>query len=168
QFHMGIKALAIIVLSLATTLLVLHLSGLAGDVFRLLKNVKVEIPATLYFFAAFTVGFVVFVGWLKGLFNYIAITPNTADLQKGVTETGEHILTKDYNIQLDTSDFVERWIFGFGRVVLTFRDRSPFTYFVPRASKIAERIGRVRGVTAIDYFEGQPHVASVPPQSADE
>jgi len=164
QFHMSIKALLIIVLATATALLVLHLSGLAGNVLRFLRqNVKVKIPAAIYFFSAFSVAFVIFFAWLKGLFDYIAITPNTADLQRGATETGEHIMTKDYNIQLDTSDFVERWVFGFGRVILTFRDRAPVTYFVPRASKIAERIGRVRGVMAVDYFEGQAQRPDVSP-----
>jgi hypothetical protein len=155
QFHLSVKTLLIIVLAAATALLVLHLSALAPNILRFLRNtVKVKIPAAVYFFSVFSVAFVIFIGWLKGLFNYIAITPNTADLQRGATESGEHILTKDYNIQLDTSDFVERWIFGFGRVILTFRDRPPLTYFVPRASKIAEKIGRVRAVMAIDRSEG--------------
>ena len=150
------------ILTIATLLLVLHLTGYARNVLRQLRHAQVEIPAKVYFFSVFTVALVIFIGWIKGLFNYFAITPNTADLQRGATETGELIQTRDYNIQLDTSDFVERWIFGFGRVVITFRDRPPSTYFAPRASRIAEKIARVRGVLAIDHFEGPSRQAPLP------
>jgi hypothetical protein len=95
---------------------------------------------------------VVFIGWMHGLFHYMAITPNMADLQRGLTETGRQIKNADYDVDFDATDVVERWLFGFGRIIISFRDpnRPPMVFFVPRASVVDERIRRVRSVTAID------------------
>jgi hypothetical protein len=95
---------------------------------------------------------IIFIGWLHGLFHYMAITPNVADLQRGLTETGRQIKNADYDVDFDATDVVERWLFGFGRIIISFRDpnKPPMVFFVPRASQVDDRIRRVRSVTAID------------------
>ncbi len=152
QFHMSIKVVLIVVPTLGAALLVLHLVGYADDAVRLLRHTAVEVPAKLYFIAAFLIAVIIAIGWVHGLFNYMAITPNVADLQRGLTETGRQIKNADYDVDFDATDVVERWLFGFGRIIISFRDpnRPPMVFFVPRASVVDERIRRVRSVTAID------------------
>ena len=152
QFHMSIKVVFIVVPTVGALLLVLHLVGYADEAIRLLRCTAVEIPPKLYFIAALVVAVVIGIGWTHGLFHYMAITPNVADLQRGLTETGRQIKNADYDVDFDATDVVERWLFGFGRIIISFRDpnRPPMVFFVPRASLVDERIRRVRSVTAID------------------
>jgi len=152
QFHMSIKVVFIIVPTLGALLLVLHLVGYADDAIRLLRYAAVDVPVKLYFLAAFTIALIIFIGWLHGLFHYMAITPNVADLQRGLTETGRQVKNADYDVDFDATDVVERWLFGFGRIIISLKDRNkpPMVFFVPRASHVDERIRRVRSVTAID------------------
>ncbi len=152
QFHMTIKVVLIIVPSVGMSLLLLHLVGYADDALRLFRFLSVDVPWKLYFMGAVVVGLVIFIGWINGLFHYMAITPNVADLQRGLTETGRQIKNADYDVDFDATDVVERWLFGFGRIIISFRDpsRSPMVFFVPRASVMDEKIRRVRSVTVID------------------
>ncbi|KPK59261.1 MAG: hypothetical protein AMK73_08755 [Planctomycetes bacterium SM23_32] len=157
QFHMSIKAVLILVPTLGALLLALHLVGYAGKAVRLLRHAAVEVEPKLYFTAAFVIALVIFIGWLHGLFHYMAITPNVADLQRGLTETGRQIKNADYDVDFDATDVVERWLFGFGRIIISFRDpsRPPMVFFVPQASVVDERIRRVRSVTAIDRVDAE-------------
>ena len=152
QFHMSIKVVFIVVPTLGVILLLLHLVGYADDAIRLFRYLSVDVRPKLYFMAAFMVGLIIFIGWVQGLFHYMAITPNVADLQRGLTETGRQIKNADYDVDFDATDVVERWLFGFGRIIISFRDpnRPPMVFFVPRASVVDEGIRRVRSVTAID------------------
>ena len=152
QFHMSIKTVFIIIPTVGALLLLLHLVGYADNALRLLRYLAMELPAKFYFMVAFVIGLVAFMGWVHGLFHYMAITPNVADMQRGLTETGRQIKNADYEVDFDATDVVERWLFGFGRIVISFKDpnRPPMTFFVPHASDVDDRIRRVRSVTAID------------------
>lgn len=152
QFHMSVKTILIVLPTAGAFLLILHLAGVFSDAIKLLQFLAIDVPPKLYFVVALAISIVIFVGWFHGLFHYMAITPNVADLQKGLTETGRQIRNDDYDVNFDASDIVERWIFGFGRIIISFpgSDRSPIVFFVPHAAEIDDTIRRVRSVTAID------------------
>ncbi len=152
QFHMSVKTVLIIVPTLGAVLLVLNLVRYADEAIRLLRYAAVHVPVKLYFITALVIGVVIFVGWVHGLFHYMAITPNVADLQRGLTETGRQIKNVDYEVDFDATDVVERWLFGFGRIIISFHDptKPPMVFFVPHASVVDDRIRRVRSVTAVD------------------
>ena len=152
QFHMSIKVVFIVVPTLGALLLVLHLVGYAGQAIKLLRHTAVDVHPKLYFMTAFLIGLIILIGWIHGLFHYLAVTPNVADLQRGLTETGRQIKNEDYDVDFDATDVVERWLFGFGRIIISFREpnRPPMVFFVPHASVVDEQIRRVRSVTAID------------------
>ena len=157
QFHMSIKTVLILVPTLGVLLLVLHLVKLADDALGMLHHFAVDVPPKLYFMTAGVIALVIFIGWVRGLFHYMAITPNVADLQRGLTETGRQVKNADYEVDFDATDVVERWLFGFGRIIISFHDpnRPARIYFVPHASKVDERIRRARSVTAIDRIPGE-------------
>lgn len=156
QFHMSVKTVLIVVPTVGAVLLVLNLVGYAGEAVRLLRYAAVNVPMKLYFITAAVIGVVIFVGWIHGLFHYMAITPNVADLQRGLTETGRQIKNADYEVDFDATDVVERWLFGFGRIIISFHDPSkpPLVFFVPHASVVDDRVRRVRSVTAVDRAAG--------------
>jgi hypothetical protein len=156
QFHMSVKTVLIVVPTVGAVLLVLNLVGYAGAAVRLLRYAAVDVPVKLYFITAVVITVVIFVGWVHGLFHYMAITPNVADLQRGLTETGRQIKNADYEVDFDATDVVERWLFGFGRIIISFHDPSkpPLVFFVPHASVVDDRVRRVRSVTAVDRAAG--------------
>lgn len=152
QLHLSIKVVLIIIPSVGAFLLLLHLVGYADEAIKLFRHLAVVVPPKLYFIMALVLGTVILIGWIHGLFHYLAITPNVADMQRGLTETGRQIKNSDYDVDFDATDVVERWLFGFGRIIISFNDpnKPPIVYFVPHASSVDERIRRVRSVTAID------------------
>ncbi len=156
QFHMSVKTVLIVVPTVGAVLLVLNLVAYAGAAVRLLRYAAVDVPVKLYFITAVVIAVVIFVGWVHGLFHYMAITPNVADLQRGLTETGRQIKNADYEVDFDATDVVERWLFGFGRIIISFHDPSkpPLVFFVPHASVVDDRVRRVRSVTAVDRAAG--------------
>jgi len=156
EYEMSVKILAIIVLLVLLVALWLHLLGWLGPVVRMLGRVSVSMSWQGFLFIGllFSVGIVV--SWIKGLFYYVAITPNYMNVQIGLTETGEQISREDYNTRVDTGDFLER-ILGFGRIVVTFRDnrRLPMRLLVGRIGKKAALLESIRGKLSVDTFP--PH-----------
>ena len=152
EYNISIKILVITIVSAGFFLLWLHLLGWVGGFFGLFKNIAVSMNTTVYLLVGIIGLLAIFFSWLKGLFYYMSITPNYMNIQEGPTESGEQIGREDYNSRIDTSDFLER-IMGFGRVVITFKDRKrePISVLVWRIQKKAQLLEKVRAKFAIDY-----------------
>jgi len=156
EYEMSVKILAIIVLLVLLLVLWLHLLGWLMGFLHLLGRVSVSMSWQGFLFIGllFSVGIVV--SWIKGLFYYVAITPNYMNIQVGLTETGEQVSREDYSTRVDTGDFLER-IMGFGRIVVTFRDnrRLPMSLLVGRIGKKASTLESIRGILAVDAHHPQ-------------
>jgi hypothetical protein len=152
EFSMSIKVLIIALVSLGCFLLWLNLLGWVMGFLRLFKYLALSVNATGYLLVGIIGLLTILVSWLKGLFYYLAITPNYMNLQEGPTESGEQIGREDYNSRIDTSDFLER-LMGFGKIIITFKDkkREPISVLTWRIQKKAQMLERVRGKFAIDY-----------------
>jgi len=152
EYHINIKILIITVVSTGFLLLWLHLLGWVGGFLRLFTSLAFSISGTGYLLIALIGLFTIGISWLRGLFFYVAFTPNFLNLQEGPTEAGEQIGREDYNTKIDTGDFLER-LFGFGRISITFKERSrlPLTLLVWRIEKKAAMLEKVRAKFAIDY-----------------
>ncbi len=164
EYSISIKVLLIILISLGFFLLWLHLLDWVMGFLRLFRHLALGINATGYLLIGIIGLFTILTSWLKGLFYYIAITPNYMNLQEGPTESGEQIGREDYNSRIDTSDFLER-LMGFGRIIITFKDkkREPIAVLVWRIQKKAQMLERVRAKFAIDHIQPGP----LRPQSSD-
>jgi len=154
EYEMSVKVLAIIVLFTLLLVLWLHLLGWLGGFFRVLGRVSVSMSWMGFLFLALLFSIGVIASWIKGLFHYVAVTPNYMNIQVGLTETGEQISREDYNTRVDTSDFLER-ILGFGRIVITFRDnrRLPIMMLVGRIGRKAQTLESIRGKLAVDRHQ---------------
>jgi hypothetical protein len=164
EYDLNIRILLIGVASLGCLLLWLHLMGAVLPFLRLFGHLAFSISGTGYLLIA-VIGFLtVAISWLRGLFYYVAITPNYADIQVGPTESGEQISREDYNTKIDTSDFLER-LLGFGRISITFKDKSrpPLTLLVWQIHKKAEMLEQVRATFAVDHPPQPAPQAPVPP-----
>ena len=160
EYEMSVKILAILVLLVLLVSLWLHLLGWLGPVVRILGRVSVSMSWQVFLFIGllFSVGIVV--SWIKGLFYYVALTPNYMNIQVGLTETGEQVSREDYSTRVDTGDFLER-ILGFGRIVITFRDnrRLPMCLLVGRIGKKAATLESIRGKLAVDAYQPKRDVS---------
>jgi len=154
EYEMSIKVLAIIVLFVLLLVLWLYLLAWLGSFFRVLGRISVSMSWMGFLFLAVIFSIGVVASWVKGLFHYVAITPNYLNIQVGLTETGEQISREDYNTRVDTSDFLER-ILGFGRIVITFRDnrRLPIMLLVGRIGNKAQTLESIRGKLAVDRHQ---------------
>ncbi len=154
EYSISIKVLLIILVSVGFFLLWLHLLGWVTGFLRLFNHLALSINATGYLLVGVIGLFTIAMSWLKGLFYYIAITPNSMNLQEGPTESGEQIGREDYNSRIDTSDFLER-LMGFGKIVITFKgkNREPISVLVWGIRKKAQMLERVRAKFAIDQVQ---------------
>jgi hypothetical protein len=163
EYAISIKILLIAIVGLACLLLWLHLLGWVVPFLKLFRHLAFSISATGYVLIAAIGCLTILISWLRGLFFYVAITPNYLNLQEGPTEAGEQVGREDYNTKIDTGDFLER-LLGFGRISITFKEkpRPPLTLLVWRVEKRAQMLERVRGKYAIDHPQ-QP-LAMRPPE----
>jgi len=152
EYDVSIKLLIIGIIGLGFLFLWLHLVGWVGGFLRIFKHLAFSISGTGYLLVTLIGLLTILVSWVRGLFYYVAITPNYMNLQEGPTETGEQIGREDYNTRIDTGDFLER-LFGFGRIVITFKEKSrlPLTLLTWNVQGKAQMLERVRAKFAVDY-----------------
>ncbi len=151
EYEVSIKTLLIVALCVMALALWLLFMGWLESFVRFFGHLGVEIDASGYLLIAMLFSVAVVISWLKGLFYYVAITPNYMNIQVGPTETGEQVSREEYSTRVDTGDFLER-IFGFGRIIITFRDqrRQPIFLLVNRIGKRAQMLESIRGKLAMD------------------
>lgn len=159
EYDVGVKSLVVGIAGTSFVLLWLHLLGWVGGFISAFRHLGFSISGTGYLLLAIVGSLVILFSWLRGLFYYVAITPNYLNLQEGPTESGEQIGREDYNTRIDTGDFLER-LCGFGRIVITFKEKSrvPLILLVWRVQKKAQALESVRAKFAVDYPQHPPGV----------
>ena len=157
EYEMTVKVLLIGLLCLLAVFLWLGFFRWVDDVLGWFRHLGVRIDALGYLLLAAVFIVAIVVSWIRGQFYYVAITPNYLNLQVGPTETGEQIHREGYSTRIDTGDFLER-LFGFGRVVITFRDhrRLPMQLLVARIGRVAKRLESIHGKLTFDQNQPAP------------
>ncbi|MBT3201881.1 MAG: hypothetical protein HN350_18425 [Phycisphaerales bacterium] len=159
EYEVSIKVLLILILCVVAMFLWLHFMGWVESFVHSLRHIGIEVDWMGYLLIAGLFSMAVLISYLRGLFYYVAITPNYMNIQTGPTETGEQVSREEYSTRVDTGDFLER-LFGFGRIIITFRDhrRQPLSLLVGRIGKQSQMLESIRGKLAMDRH------ASIPPQ----
>lgn len=163
EYEVNLKMLFIVLLAVGVVFLWLGYLGWLVSFLRFFKKLGIRIDPLGYILIAGIFFAATVISYLRGLFYYVAITPNYMNIQVGPTETGQHIGQEDYNTHVDTGDFLER-LFGFGRIGITFRDRSrmPMVLLVGRIGKVAKALEAIRSKIALD----RPHAAPAGPPAS--
>ena len=163
EYEVNLKIILIVVLAVGALFLWLGYLRWLDDFFRFFKRLGIQIDPLGYLLIAGIFFLAVVISWIRGLFYYVAITPNYMNIQAGPTETGEHVGHEDYNTHVDTGDFLER-LFGFGRISITFRDRTrtPIKLLIWPIGKRAGDLEKVRSKIALD----RPHAVRVAPSAS--
>ena len=151
EYEMSIKVLLIIILCLTVLFLWLLFLNWLEPFVRLFGRLDVSISATGYLMITLIFAIAVGISWIRGLFYYVAVTPNYLNVQVGPTETGEQVSREEFSTRIDTGDFLER-LLGFGRLMITFSDqrRQPMVLLISKIGRRAKRLESIRGKLAFD------------------
>ena len=154
EYEMSIKVLMIVMLCLLVLFLWLMFLDWLMPFLRLFKRLHVSMSAAGYLMITMIFVLAVLVSWIRGLFYYVAITPNYMNVQAGPTETSEQISREEFSTRIDTGDFLER-LLGFGRLIVTFSDqrRQPIVLLVSRIGDRVKRLDSVRGKLSFDRYQ---------------
>jgi hypothetical protein len=153
EYEMSVKVLLIFVLCLTLLFLWLLFMDWLAPFLRFFRRLNVSISANGYLMITAMFVLAVAISWLRGLFYYVAITPNYLNIQVGPTETGEQVSREEYSTRIDTGDFLER-LLGFGRLIVTFSDqrRQPMVLLISDVGRGAKRLESIRGKLAFDRY----------------
>ncbi len=153
EYELSIKVLLIIILCAIVLGLWLTLLDWLQPFLRVFTRLDIAISGTGYVVISAIFLLAIAISWLKGLFYYVAITPNYMNIQVGPTETGEQVSREEFSTRVDTGDFLER-LLGFGRIMVTFADqrRQPMMLLVGKIGKRAARLESIRGKLAVDRY----------------
>jgi len=157
EYEVSIKVLMILILCIVALFLWLSFLDWVHGFLRAFRHIGISVNWKGYLLIAGLFSVAVLLSYLRGLFYYVAITPNYMNIQTGPTETGEQISREEYSTRVDTGDFLER-LFGFGRIIITFRDqrRQPMSLLVSRIGKQSQRLESLRGKLAVDRYDSNP------------
>lgn len=173
EYHINLRLLVIVFSCTGFLLLWLHLLGWVTGFLGLFKHLAFSISGTGYVLIAIIGALTVAISWLRGLFYYVAITPNNLDIQSGPAEAGEQIGREEYSTKVDTGDFLER-LLGFGRIIVTFKDRGrpPLCLLVWHVEMKAQMLEKVRAKLTVDHppilLEREPSPPPPPPAAPPE
>ncbi|MDM7991960.1 MAG: hypothetical protein QUS11_01465 [Candidatus Fermentibacter sp.] len=151
EYEVGMKELLIFLLAGAALFVWLYLVGVLSDIVTTLGEVDARMNGFAYLAFALIFLFAIGVSWVRGLFNYVAITPNYINVQRGPTESGQQISREDYSTIIDTGDLLERML-GFGKIIISFRDahRQPISLLVWGIGRKSRRLESIRGTITIE------------------
>jgi hypothetical protein len=151
EYELSLKVLLLVLLAALLVALWLTFLNWLAPVLGWFGHLRVSISPAGYFVIAGIFLLAICISYIRGLFYYVAITPNYLNVQTGPTETGDQINQAEYGTRIDTGDFLERML-GFGRLVVTFHDqrRPPLILLVNRIGRKARLLEAVRGTLSLD------------------
>ena len=151
EYEINLKFLIITILLVVALMLWLDRLNWMMPFLHSFRHLGIQINSAGYLLLASVFTMAVVISWIKGLFYYVAITPNYMGIQSGPTETGEQVSREDYNTRIDTGDFLER-LLGFGRIIITFHDprRAPVSLLVCGIGRKAKKLESIRGILTVE------------------
>lgn len=159
EYEMNLKILLLIVLASAVLCLWLTLMNWFWPFIHFFRHLGVRMNATGYMLFAVIFFLAILISWVRGLFYYVAMTPNYINIQNGPNETSEQISREAFSTRIDTGDFLER-LLGFGQIIITFADtrRPPLILLVGQIGKKTAQLEAVRSHLSVESI--QSHVDS--------
>ncbi len=170
EYDAGVKELLLLVLGLGGLTLWLGYLDWLDDLSSFLGGISAEMNGVAYLIFALIFLVAIAASWLRGLFHYVAFTPNYVNLQTGPTESGQQVGREEICTVVDTEDLLERML-GFGRIVVSFRDprREDIRLLVWGIGGKSRKLESIRGSIVVErYRRDGPGAAGAPPSPAGE
>jgi len=146
----------VLFLSIGGFCLILLLMGvdIFLNFFEKFKHLGIKVDPLGYLLMAYVGFFFLRLIWIAGLFEYIAMSPNRLDIQRGLSESERGIQRKDFRVSIDTEDVILR-LFKVGRIIISFplSDRLPMSYLVMGIDKKSKYAMEAASVISIGRRE---------------
>jgi hypothetical protein len=157
EYDAGIKELLLLVLGLGGMVLWLSYLHWLDDLWMFLGGISADMNGVAYLIFALIFLVAICVSWIRGLFFYVAFTPNYVNIQKGPTESGQQIGREEISTIVDTEDLLERML-GFGSILVTFRDarQEDIRLLVWGIGKKSRKLESIRGAIVIERHSTEP------------
>ena len=157
EFDAGIKELLLLVLGLGGMVLWLSYLNWLDDLWAFLGGISADMNGVAYLIFALIFIVAIGVSWIRGLFFYVAFTPNYVNIQKGPTESGQQIGREEISTIVDTEDLLERML-GFGSILVTFRDtrQEDIRLLVGGIGNKSRKLESIRGAIVIERHSTEP------------
>lgn len=157
EYELDLKVLSLFVLLAAVLWLWLTMMGWLMPFLHFFRNLGVSVSSMGYLLISLIFLMAVVISWAKGLFYYVALTPNYLNIQNGPNETSEQVSREAFSTRIDTGDFLER-VLGFGQIIITFADtrRQPLVLMVGRIGQRALKLESIRGHLTVEAVRSTP------------
>jgi hypothetical protein len=157
EYDAGIKELLLLVLGLGGLVLWLSYLDWLDDFWGFLRSISADMNGVAYLIFALIFLIAIAVSWFRGLFHYVAFTPNYVNIQRGPTESGQQIGREEINTVVDTEDLLERML-GFGRIIVSFRDArmEDVRLLVWGIGKKSRKLESIRGAIVVERHQAEP------------
>lgn len=151
EYDFGLKELLLVLLAVGALAMWLQFLNWLGPFLGSLSDLNADMNGAFYLLFALIFLTAIAVSYLRGLFHYIALTPNSINIQTGITESGTQLGREEYTSSVNASDILER-LLGFGKVTFTFRDprREPVTMLVWGIGSKSRKLESIRATIDID------------------
>jgi len=156
EFTVGVREVLIFVLLMGGGAVWLAYLGWLRPFVGFMGSLGVQMNGLGYLLIALVFFVAIAISWVRGLFHYVALSPNFVNIQSGLTETGVQISREDYMTQVDTSDILER-LMGFGKIIINFRDlrRPPLECMVWNIGRKSRSLESIRATLTVDRDKKQ-------------
>jgi hypothetical protein len=157
EYDAGIKEMLLVVLGLGGVVLWLSYLGWLDDFWGFLRSISADMNGVAYLIFALIFLIAIVVSWIRGLFHYVAFTPNYINIQRGPTESGQQIGREEINTIVDTEDLLERML-GFGKIKVSFRDArmEDVRLLVWGIGKKSRKLESIRGAIVVERYKTEP------------
>jgi len=157
EYDAGIKELLLLILGLGGMVLWLSYLDWLKDLWSFLGGISADMNGVAYLLFALIFLVAIGVSWIRGLFFYVAFTPNYINIQKGPTESGQQIGREEISTIVDTEDLLERML-GFGRISVSFRDsrREDIHLLAWGIGKKSRKLESIRGAIVVERHSTEP------------
>jgi hypothetical protein len=157
EYELDLRVLLLFGLAVAVLWLWLTMMNWLMPFLSFFRHLGVSVSSMGYLLISLIFLMAIVISWSKGLFYYVALTPNYLNIQNGPNETSEQVSRESFSTRIDTGDFLER-VLGFGQIIITFSDtrRQPLVMLVGRIGSRALKLESIRGHLAVESVHQTP------------
>ena len=127
--------------------------GVLDDIYGYAKLISIFASPALYLGVGLAYLTSILISYIRGLFHYVAITPNQMIIQSTIGEDGETIQRRKYDAKVEAAnDVVEWYMYNVGTLKIWFHEgrREPMSFYVSGIRKKSRWLFDVLEVTSIE------------------
>ncbi|MFC1633669.1 hypothetical protein ACFL5Z_02410 [Planctomycetota bacterium] len=151
DFSFAVSLAMIFIVLLSVVLIVF--GGAHYRIVECAKGIRIAASPTFYLAVGIAYSISIIVSYIRGLFYYVAITPNQMIIQSKIGEDGETIQRRRYDARVEAATDVIEWlVYNVGSLKIWFHDgrMAPMSFYVSGIRKKSQWLLDVLEVTTVE------------------